>query len=664
MATTIEPGTPQTPLPDTDSTTHPQQAADGIPPDGDFGATIHYSTSGDRVVLQFDVAYPGGSFLHERQIKHRSDKGRKFLAAVRRNAGLSEADDDVELEGKRVTVCGQRRFLRGKLTWVPKRFRKLAESQERESVEPGIEPDEKDVLADQMMTKLDKIGARFARDGDTVLILPPGHGSIPMDHRSTDYAALQHRLTGVGTAEYKGKILAQRVTFKVMQRAERFRRVLFSHAHEGQVLVPVEGGKVLRITAEGFTLVENGTDGVWLEHPQGLPMAWLPDADPREGMEKFEELLIRTQTVTNKMMRFVVGVALGIVPFVRQLVRTRPITELYAPHTRGKTTTAERFLRVNRLGGVKGDYSDARLQRDGDVGLVVLDNVETRDLTRSKENSFIYVSTGGEWGRVGTDKNANHPVIAITTVEGAGKRPEVARRLLTVDCYVEAAEVKNWSENAITAAIEEHRGLIFRGVAEVIQRTLAQRHPPLPNVIPLDTGFTDYCRFVYRLLRAWEEVAGKPAGFADGVFEEWDRQRHSTDHAEDSAGAYPRWLDYVLGRFDRMVMDDDPIYGLITRRRDYKLGPHAGDLYVAEPRHWLTALKDVAARERDYTLPAKAEGLRHRLMELTPDKHGFKLITEKDDPASLKRTGQRRRWGILKVSSDEPSSGNCHPASD
>ena len=131
MATTIEPGTPQTPLPDTASTTHPQQAADGIPPDGDFCATIHYSTSGDRVVLRFDVAYPGGSFLHERRINPRSDKGRKFLAVVRRNAGLSEADDDAELEGKRVTVRGQRRLLLGRLTWVPKRFLKLTESQER-----------------------------------------------------------------------------------------------------------------------------------------------------------------------------------------------------------------------------------------------------------------------------------------------------------------------------------------------------------------------------------------------------------------------------------------------------------------------------------------------------------------------------------------------------
>ena len=81
-----------------------------------------------------------------------------------------------------------------------------------------------------------------------------------------------------------------------------------------------------------------------------------------------------------------------------------------------------------------------------------------------------------------------------------------------------------------------------------------------------------------------------------------------------------------------------------------------GELYVAEPEHWLTALKDVAAREREFTLPARSAGLRHRLMELTPEKHGFKLVTDKDDPGLLRRTGQRRLWGILKVSWAEPSS--------
>jgi hypothetical protein len=172
--------------------------------------------------------------------------------------------------------------------------------------------------------------------------------------------------------------------------------------------------------------------------------------------------------------------------------------------------------------------------------------------------------------------------------------------------------------------------------------------PPLPKVVPLDSGFTDYCRFVYRLLMAWEDVAGKPAGFADDIFAVWDRQQHSTDNAEDSAGSYPRWLDLVLRWADDRYQD--AVYGTITKVEEYRFGNHVGTLYMAEGKHWLTALKDLAAGEHDSTLPARPEGLRHRLMELTPDNHGFKLLTDKEEPALLKRTGQRRLWGILKVS--------------
>ena len=100
----------------------------------------------------------------------------------------------------------------------------------------------------------------------------------------------------------------------------------------------------------------------------------------------------------------------------------------------------------------------------------------------------------------------------------------------------------------------------------------------------------------------------------------------------------------------------DPVYGSMKIERDYTWGNYKGQLVIATPTRWLTALKDVAARGKDHTgLPENPEGLKGRFKELDPDMHGYKFLTRKDEKKLLSRTGKRRLWGILEVSPDEPS---------
>lgn len=630
-----------------------QNGAENLPPDGVFPATIrHLGLMGNKVALMFEVEWGDGD-LHrfDRRVNPRSNSGRKLLLAVRISAGLSDKADDSSLEGKRISIKGERAYRGGTLDWVAKRFLQLGEPRASEVAEPGIQPDEKDALADRMLRHM--TDAKFTREGDDVMILLPGRSPIPIDPNSDDYGLLQHQHTGVGTREYKGKVVAQRVKFLAMAKAGSFRTVQFSYADQEQVLVPVEGGNVLRIGADGFSILENGANGFWLAHPRKNPLPWQPDADPREGLDKFEELLIQTQPIPIEPMRFILGYALGIFPFLRQLATTRPISELGGRHGEGKTSTGQRYLTQHRLGKVKGNYSLALRERDGDVGLTVIDNVETADLNRHIENSLLYAATGGEWGRVGAGANSNHPVIAVTTVEGVARRPETARRLLNLDFQ---REHKAWPEGQILADIEKHGGLIFRGIAEVIRLTMAQDPVLETNIIPM-VDFTDYCLLAYRALRAYEQVAEKPAGFADSIFEAWNDQQH-TDEGEDSAGSYPRLLDTLTARQD-VGSFEDLVYGQIQRKSNYTHGQVTGDLFVASPNDWLTALKDVASRDRHHgPLPGRPEGLRRRLEGLNIEAHGYKLLTDKDDKDTLARRGSRRLWGILKVSLDEPSLDN------
>lgn len=620
-----------------------QEPAATLPPAGTFPAIVRYLDvpDGNRVILKFEMAWKPHEILRfQRRINPRSDKGRKFLAVVRRAIGLSDSDDDSALDGKQISLAGGPGYVGGRLTWEAKRFLKPALPSERRGVEPRVEPDTFDALAERMIASLPD--ATFARDGDTVSMLRPGKPSIPVDAKSPDYAELQHRHTGLGTAESRGKVLAQRILFKAMERADRLRHVQFSFADQNEVIVPMAGGKVLRITGEGLDIVDNGCSGIWLEHPRGNPVEWDTGADARAGLAKFEELFVQTQAIPREPLRFLLGVVLGLFLFVRQRVKTRPILELIGQSGQGKTAATERFLQFYHLGMVQGDYSLARVKRDGDVGLIVRDNVETANLTRYLEDFFIFGATGAEWGRVGAGRAKEQPIIAVTTIEGIAKRSEIGRRLIRFE--FQRKVTPSWSEGKILAEIDLHRAAMFRGIAEILRCTMAQNPPPVPPFIPMADS-VDYCLLAYRLLRAWQDVAGKPAGFADAVFDAWAAEQRS-DEAEDSAGPYPRLLEELIAR--RQVCTGDPCFDTIEIVTDYTCKEARGRLYIATPTAWLTALKAVASTERDLVLPARPEGLRRRLEELKPS-HGYILVTEHDDKATLARRRARRLWGILDI---------------
>jgi hypothetical protein len=617
-----------------------------IPPAGCFPARIRYypAPPGGMITLQFDVQWgPNAIYKLTRQIKPTSIRGGKLLEHLQFCAGIMNDSNYEQLDGRHIAVAGSQALHRGKLRWEAKNFRRHTDLQTQDENDAGVIPDGNDYLARKVITG--EKDARFIRDGDHIFILPLGKEPIPIDPNSNEYAAFQHRHIGVGTVEPKGRVVAQRVLIQAMRCADALQFMRFSFADSSQIYVPVEGGKILRIAGTGFGLVIN-CEGIWLVHPKGNPVRWMPDADPHEGLRKLEDLLIQTSAIQAEPMRFVLAANLAFLPYMRHLVPIRPIIEMHGGTGQGKTSAARRYLRQHQLGDVQGDYSLAQVKRDGDVGLIVRDNLETLNLTRFVEDFVIFASTGGEWGRVGVGRDSSHPVIAATTVEGISRRSEVSRRLLRFEFK---RDRDPFPETAILSEIDKHRALIFRGIAEVLRCLLAQNPELFPKIIPMG-DFPDYCSLIYQVLVAYEQVSGKPVGFADGIFEFWYQQEHSR-HADDSAGPYARLLERLCRRVLRSSLDDE-VTAAIATKLDYSFGGHKGCLFIATPTAWLTALKEIARWDQDVRLPAEPEGLRNRLKELKPER-GYILVTDKDDKDTLARKGSKRIWGILEIHSTE-----------
>jgi hypothetical protein len=234
-----------------------------LPPSGSFPATVHYSPAqADTLAeLRFDVEWHGGLYIFAKQLNPRRPS--RWLDYLRRAASVSPGEGDEVLEGRRVAVEGEPRLYSGKRVWWAKRFLKLPHSEPPpptqsvasppatalEPVTIPVQPNSHDATADLMLRKLEEKGATFMRDGENVLIALPDKAPIPIVTGSTEYAALQLECTGLGTVEYQGRILTQRVAVKATKRAAHSRRLRFSFADANQILVPIKGGKLLRITA-------------------------------------------------------------------------------------------------------------------------------------------------------------------------------------------------------------------------------------------------------------------------------------------------------------------------------------------------------------------------------------------------------------------------------
>jgi hypothetical protein len=626
---------------DTDSSAETTKT-DQIPPSGIYPAKIvHYGEVGGRVTMEALVQWCQDQTCSvTRQFRPDSKKGMKLIAVFRRAAGLNSSDGDCELKGRDISVRVRRTIKGGKQGWEVDRFIRPTGSSSNDDAPPVIQPDEYDAIADRMIKGLS--GAKFVKRDDSFMIVQQGFAPIPIDPNSDTYAALQYQHTGLGTVEYKGKIVAQRMCFRARQRAEQYRFVLFSYADVEQVLLTIQEGKLLRITEDGWQEVDNGTCGIWLEHPRGEPFPWNGSLDPCAGLIHLERLFVDTVPHPVPEWCLLFAAVFVFVPLLRHLVPTRPVAEITGPTGSGKTTNARRSLHLFKLGDVLGDYSIPKMQRDGDVGFVVRDNVEAKDLSKLLENYFVFAATGAEWGRVGEARHAEKPVIAVTTVEGIGKQGEMKRRLLRFDLRLDEEAI---DEALVVAEIEKERPLIIRAVVEIIRTFMAQPDTLKPKVAPMPE-FHGFCTLVYRVLRAWQQVGNKPVDFADNVMQAWLVHRQGGTSA-DAVGFYPRLLEKLLATYKGRNVGD-PLGDAFQSVKDYAYGEYSGELHIGTPTSWLTWLKQVSANERDLSLPSTEEGLRNRLLKLKPA-HGYLFITEKEDGDNLKRSGTRRQWGILEL---------------
>ena len=489
------------------------------------------------------------------------------------------------------------------------------------------------IIAMHLSDYIKRHGGKYLRDEDGSLHVILNGTRIALKNDPENYAlnGLLLNACEITTVTQVAKATIQRIQVRANQEASSIRLRKFSAFSEvrNRLYVPVHGGKLLVVTAEGISTAENGEnpDSVWVEHPEHAPFTYA--ANPATGLQHFERLVVETQACLHPEMRWFVAMQEGLFPYVRELCSGRFITVHIGPSQQGKTTGAQRVTILHGLGCVKGDYSVPALAGLGDNGLLVLDNKEQSNFSPPLIDFCLYLSTGAERGRARKDgtlrRGASRPVGVITTIEGVYKA-ELQNRCVEIQYRLPGPEI---GRDGIEREIHGRRNEICSAIMAVLQRYQQIRsgpRPSTPNPIP---NFSENFGALCDLLRAYAHVAGKPVGWSEDIISAWDRILRQREAEEDE-------LEHPILRVFRECYvsewgwNDVPI--IFQEQR--------GRLLYGSCSPLLAALQRLNLRE--CKLPRTAEALGRRLR--SGRFRAFRILDEESAPelAMLKRTAQKR----------------------
>jgi len=496
-------------------------------------------------------------------------------------------------------------------------------------------PPQSEKQAKQYFTKLQtyisKKEGQFLRgdDGSLHLIIDNYRIELNLEKENHGIAELMLLACSVGTYSQAAKAAIQRLQVKANRDKNILQLQKFSafDQESGHLFIPAKGGKLLQITEDECQICENRITGSSLvEHPYGDPFDYKEYA---LNLDDFERLLVDTQACEIPAMHWFVAMHEGLFPFIRDAFPARFIVVHIGPTQQGKTSGAQRFTLLHGLGQVKGDFSVAALNNQGDIGLLVMDNKEQSNFSQELIDYCLFLATGAERGRSYSDgcmrsNQTSRPVGVITSIEGVVKAELKAR---CVDVRYRISD-KSLLRGPLEREIVECRSNILSALMPVLQGYLriAKEGRETPNPKP---HFEEHITALCNLLRAYGEVAQKPGNWSEDIINQWDKYlgQSEDEGAEELEPLIQKLIESESQYFDR-------------HKVEYQ--GRGGTLYRTLCRKLLTNLRDL--RYYDISLPKEAPALGNRLASCRFQ--AFKYLTERTAPENVTLDSLLRMTGM------------------
>ncbi len=497
-------------------------------------------------------------------------------------------------------------------------------------------------LAQRILAFLPICEQRYLRDGnelyirwgDQLILLNADPGNFRL-------ARLFLGAAKVGTTTPLARAAIQFLQVQADEKAVLCTVTSFAAIDGDRILVPLRGHRVLAIASDEIATGTADTESTVCFLPDTvypLDLVFDPDGTvaDRGGvdhiLQRFEELLVDSQTCESSAMRWLVAINAIFMPFVRHTLPARLILLWRGNTGSGKTSGLQRLLYVVGMGAVKGDYSGAAVGNLGDIGLLGLDNVEHSRLTPELFDFLLFASTLAERGRARTNGTlrvrSGAPIVCLTSIEGV-YRPELIRRCINAFCCLDKTQVRG--RGSIDKHIIAERPLLCRGIVAVLQEYLRIRNSPPTFFEPPRQEYAEHFIALVTMLTAFGNLMGRDTSWVREISSGW-RENILADEKEQDGDDLEMWI-IRLARQNRIPLI----------QADYQSGRKKGSLYGTTASELLALL--LGLRVGDLQLPRTPSGLSARLRTTT-----FRQIEMlRDDCGSekLRRTANRRVLGLL-----------------
>ncbi len=242
------------------------------------------------------------------------------------------------------------------------------------------------------------------------------------------------------------------------------------------------GNNILRVSAESISEIPNGmnTEGVFLKSSQKiLPMNYLPDCNINEGMQVLNELVLENLTC-DKEQKYLILCWL-ISAFLMDFSPYMALMKFSGATGCGKTTAA-RLLSILLYGDEHlGDPSTAAaFSISSQNPLLVIDNLEARDMTKSIEKFLLLAATkGSKEKRAGgteteTVQESPRSLVLITAIEPFEKA-ETINRTYDIEFFAKY-KADGYVEDETIGKLIKKRNLILSSIFKFLHKDV------LPNL--------------------------------------------------------------------------------------------------------------------------------------------------------------------------------------
>jgi len=459
----------------------------------------------------------------------------------------------------------------------------------------------------KLVKKINQSKGQFLRAEDGALHLIVENHRVPLSYARENLFLAQLMLWGcsVSSLSPASQAAIQRLQTHAFFSASNI-KLRFLGALSGdydRLYIPIDGGKLLQITADVIEKVANGSnkDKLWVEHPASATgstaFAYSP-AGATTGLAKYEQLLVATQSCEVSAMSWFVAMHEAFFPFVRDVSRSRFLVVHIGSTQQGKTTGAQRFTQLLGLGEVKGDYSVAALSNEPDPGLLVLDNREQANFTQPLIDFCLFLATGARRGRSTTEgkerpQPVTRPVGVITSIEGVWK-PELEARCVPVKYEIKGEHA---DRDDVEEEIVKHRDEILSSMVPVFQMWLKIRGTRKFWTKYPRQSFARHFETLAELLSAYAIVRGKEDGWAEGIVAQWQTYLNQSEIEADNEDELEAPIKKII--FSNATQ-------IVTAAEG-----QSGTLYVTECGDLLAQLR--STYYRDLLVPKNASGLGRRL---------------------------------------------------